>query len=132
VAQRGPDPDAARPPDAIGGRPLDPDRNYAVVEAYDPAIDRWTRKAPMPSRRGGLASAVFDGRIHAFGGEGRAAVFAAHAVYDPAADHWTTSAPLPTARHGLAVAAVNGKLYAIGGGPRAGYAQTDVVEVFTP
>jgi N-acetylneuraminic acid mutarotase len=64
------------------------------------------------------------------GGEGRAEVFAAHEVYNPAADRWTTVAPLPTARHGLAVAAVNGKLYTIGGGPRAGYAQTDVVEVF--
>ena len=86
----------------------------------------------MPTRRGGLSSTVLDGKIHAFGGEGRAAVFAAHAVYDPAADRWTDAAPLPIARHGLAVAAVNGKIYAIGGGPRAGYAQTDAVDVFTP
>jgi hypothetical protein len=86
----------------------------------------------MPSRRGGLGSAVLDGTIHALGGESNTGVFADHAVYDPAADRWTSAAPLPTARHGLAMATVNGKLYAIGGGPRAGLAQTDVIEVFTP
>ena len=26
---------------AIGGRPFDPGRNFDVVEAYDPAGDRW-------------------------------------------------------------------------------------------
>ena len=117
---------------AIGGRPLDPDQNYDVVEAYDPATDRWTNKAPMPTRRGGLGSAVLDGMIHSFGGESRTGVFADHAVYDPGADRWTSAPALPTARHGLAIAAVNGRIYVIGGGPRAGFAQTDVVEVFTP
>jgi len=59
-------------------------------------------------------------------------VFADHATYDPVADRWTGAPPLPTARHGLGVAAVGGRIYVIGGGPRAGYAQTSVVEVFTP
>lgn len=86
----------------------------------------------MPSRRGGLASAVLDGKIHTVGGETRSSVFANHEVYDPAADRWITAAPLPTARHGLGAAALNGKIYVIGGGPRAGFAQTDVVEVFAP
>src|SRR2546422_2478662 len=35
---------------------------------------RWTTKAPMPSRRGGLAAAVLDGSIHTVGGETRRAV----------------------------------------------------------
>lgn len=35
-------------------------------------------------------------------------------------------------RHGLAVVAVGGKIYAIGGGPRAGFAQTNVVEIYEP
>jgi len=117
---------------AIAGRPFNPDQNYDVVEAYDPATDRWTRKSPMPSRRGGLASAVLDGKIHTVGGETRSSVFANHEVYDPALDRWITAAPLPTARHGLGAAALNGKIYVIGGGPRAGFAQTDVVEVFAP
>jgi N-acetylneuraminic acid mutarotase len=117
---------------AIGGRPLNPDRNYDVVEAYDPATDRWSKRSAMPSRRGGLAAAVLDGAIHAIGGETRGSVFANHEVYDPATDRWATAPALPVARHGLAAAAVAGRLYAIGGGPNAGFSQTDAVDVFGP
>jgi N-acetylneuraminic acid mutarotase len=117
---------------AIGGRPLNPDRNYDVVEAYDPATDRWTKRSVMPSRRGGLAAAVLDGAIHVIGGESRKSVFANHEVYDPATDRWTTAPALPVARHGLAAAVVGGKLYVIGGGPKAGFSQTDAVDVFAP
>ncbi len=117
---------------AIGGRPLNPDRNYDLVEAYDPATDRWTKHSVMPSRRGGLAAAVLDGAIHVIGGESRESVFANHEVYDPATDRWTTAPALPVARHGLAAAVVGGKLYVIGGGPKAGFSQTDAVDVFAP
>jgi len=103
-----------------------------VVEAYDPATNRWAKKSPMPSRRGGLASAVLDGKVHTFGGETRSSVFENHEVYDPATDRWTSAPPLPTARHGLGAATLNGRVYVIGGGPRAGFAQTDVVEMFAP
>src|SRR5438132_920960 len=117
---------------AIGGRPFNPDHNYDLVEAYDPATNRWTKKSPMPSRRGGLAAAVLDGKIHAFGGEARSSVFDNHEVYDPATDRWTSAPPLPTARHGLGAATLRDKIYVIGGGPKAGFAQTDVVEMFAP
>ena len=86
----------------------------------------------MPSRRGGLTAAVLDGKIHAFGGETRSAVFDNHEVYDPTADRWTSAPPLPTARHGLGAATLSDKIYVIGGGPKAGFAQTDVVEMFAP
>ena len=85
----------------------------------------------MPSRRGGLASAVLDGKIHTFGGETRSGVFANHEVYDPARDAWSVSTPMPTARHGLAAVTVGARgIYVIGGGPKAGLAQTAVVEVW--
>jgi hypothetical protein len=86
----------------------------------------------MPSRRGGLDAVVLEGKIHTFGGETRTGTFANHEVYDPATDRWSLAPALPTPRHGLAVAAVGGRIYVIGGGPHAGFAQTDVVEVFTP
>jgi N-acetylneuraminic acid mutarotase len=115
---------------AIGGRPLDPAKNYDVVEAYDLATNQWTKKASMPSKRGGLGSAVIAGKIHTFGGETRNSVFANHEVYDPAHDTWSDAEPMPTARHGLAVVAVDDKIYVIGGGPKAGSGQTNVVEVW--
>jgi hypothetical protein len=86
----------------------------------------------MPSRRGGLAAAALDGTVHTVGGESRSGVFANHEVYDVATDRWSIAAPLPLARHGLAAASLGGRMYVIGGGPKAGFAQTDVVDVFVP
>ncbi len=114
---------------AIGGRA---GANYDRVDAYDVAADRWSTVAAMPSRRGGLGSAVINGRIHTLGGETSSDVFSNHEVYDPATNAWTIAPRMPTARHGLAVTAVGNRLYAIAGGPLAGFAQTDVVETFSP
>jgi N-acetylneuraminic acid mutarotase len=119
----------------IGGRLLSPAKNSDVLEIYDPAKylgGRWLRKTPMPTARGALGSAVLDKRIHVFGGETAANVFATHEVYDPENDQWTEAPPLPTARHGIAVAAVDGKIYVMGGGPQAGLTASDIVEVYTP
>ena len=117
---------------AIGGRPISPASNYDIVEAYDLAMDKWTTKAPMPSHRGGLASAVLNGKIHTFGGERADGVFDNHEVFDPTRNAWTVEAPMPTARHGLAAVTAEGKIHVIGGGPKQGLAQTSVVEVWTP
>ena len=117
---------------AIGGRPLDPDRNFNKLEIYDPGSDRWSTGSPMPSARGGLAAAVIDGRIHTFGGETTRRVFDNHEVYDVPSGTWQNAPPMPTGRHGLAAAVLNGRAYVIGGGPRAGFAQTYVVEVYAP
>ncbi len=116
----------------IGGRLLNPDHNFDVVEAYDAARDRWSREAPMPQASGAGGSAVLDGKVHVFGGESRSATFDLHEVYDPASNQWSSAAPLPTPRHGIAVAALNGKIYVIGGGTRPGFSESDIVEVFTP
>jgi N-acetylneuraminic acid mutarotase len=113
---------------AIAGRRS---QNFDVVEAYDIKTNRWTPKARMPSTRGGLGSAEAGGLIYTYGGE-NPGVFANHERYDPATDSWLSMPPLPTPRHGLGVTALDGKIFVIGGGPRAGFAQTDVVEVFTP
>ncbi len=113
---------------AIGGRN---GPNFDVVEAFDVRTGRWTTRAKMPSTRGGLGGATLNGLIYTYGGENPGA-FANHERYDPAADAWTVLPGLPTARHGLGVTTLDGKIYVIAGGPRAGFAQTDVVEVYTP
>lgn len=117
---------------AVGGRPLDADRNFAVTERYQLQSNAWVTRARMPTARGGLGAASLAGKIHVVGGETSSSVFSEHESYDPATDTWATLSPLPTARHGLAVAAVGEAIYVIGGGPRAGFAQTDVVEVYRP
>jgi N-acetylneuraminic acid mutarotase len=75
--------------------------------------------------------------IYTFGGErashqGDAGVYENHERYDAATNAWASLEPLPTPRHGIGVTAIGGKVYVIGGGPHTGFAQTDVVEVFTP
>ncbi len=68
---------------------------------------RARRCRPGPAaapRRGALAAAVLDGKIHAVGGVGsNGHNTPAHEIYDPASDRWTAAAPVPTARDHLAV-----------------------------
>ena len=99
---------------------------------YDPATNRWTVRAPMPTRRGGGAAAVADGKIYVAGG--RPPGGADFAVYDPRADRWTTLPNLPTQRNHLAADAIDGKIYVVGGRFEGGFRspQSDVVEVFDP
>ncbi|GAB7052439.1 Kelch repeat-containing protein [Catenuloplanes indicus] len=123
----------------LGGRrfSLHPDGtprqdNVATVEVFDPRTGRWQTRAPMPAPRGGLAAAVHDGQIYAFGGELQGpspAVYGDVWRYDPRQDRWTGVGALPTPRHGLGAATVGDTVYTFGGGTRAGgnYA-TDLTE----
>ncbi len=92
------------------------DRSVNVHEAYDPATDRWTRLAPMPTPRNHLGAAALGGRIHAvLGRVGRNFTMATHEVYDPATDSWSTGPAVPTGRSGVAVLEHGGEMYAFGG-----------------
>jgi N-acetylneuraminic acid mutarotase len=90
----------------------------ATLEAYDPASNTWTTKAPMPTARYLLATAAVNGVLYAVGGtnsQSGNSDLATVEAYDPASDTWTTKAPMPTARFGFRLAAINGILYAVGG-----------------
>jgi N-acetylneuraminic acid mutarotase len=57
----------------IGGQTpesSEPDKAGFVnsVYEYDPAIGKWTARAPMPTMRGGGVAAVVDGKIYVAGG----------------------------------------------------------------
>src|SRR3989441_3734462 len=67
---------------AIGGPPPGPRRHLPPLRALHPPPPPPSPRDPMPSRRGGLASAVLDGRIHTFGGETRSSVLDNHEIYD--------------------------------------------------
>src|SRR5205807_623217 len=94
---------------AIGG-------GTATVEAYDPATDTWTTKAPLPTMRSYTGAAEVGGIIYVVGGfDSTGNILADLLAYDPTTDTWTAKAPMPTARDRLAVGVVDGILYAAGG-----------------
>ena len=99
---------------AIGGFHRQP---LALVEAYDPAINAWTAKMPMPTARSGPGvAAATNGKIGRGRRHHRADPGWHGGTDDPATNNWTAQRSMPTARNGVAVAAAsNGKIYAVGG-----------------
>src|SRR5918996_5752289 len=109
---------------ALGGQVVGPTPDegtlfLATVEAYNPATDTWTAKAPMPTRRFALGVGEIGGLVYAVGGD-VAPLNPLHPTgtleaYDPVTDRWTVHATMPTARAYLGTAVINGLLYAVGG-----------------
>ncbi|NIR95350.1 MAG: galactose oxidase, partial [Gammaproteobacteria bacterium] len=54
---------------AIGGAVSPTGTPLATVEAYDPATDTWSSKAPMPTARNFLTTSAVNGIIYAIGGD---------------------------------------------------------------
>jgi N-acetylneuraminic acid mutarotase len=77
--------------------------------------NEWITMKPMPTARGGLGTAVTNGKIYAIGGLNNDTNLAVNQEYDPIANTWRTKEPMPTPRSGCAVAAYQGKIYVIGG-----------------
>lgn len=102
----------------IAGRPLDPARNFAVVEAYDPGNDSWSAWPGLREPRGGIAAAVLDGRVFVFGGEEPGATIAPVEVYAPEDGRWHNLTELPHPRHGLGAVAFaeRGAIHVLAGG----------------
>ena len=113
---------------AIGGMDYTNPNNVSYrneTEAYDPATNTWSVKAPLPlgpaynsvlgNRFMGGASA--NGKIYVV-------VFDTDVTltktfeYDPAADTWSSKAPVPFANTHFAVASSGGKIYALADGER--------------
>ena len=116
----------------VGGRSVSVETTMATAEAYNLSADSWITLPDMPTARGGLGATATDARIYALGGEPSFEMLQANEAYDITTGAWILGPQLPTGRHGLGVAQRAGNVYAIGGGPVAGFAQTSVVEVFTP
>jgi len=110
----------------------------AIVESYDPATDKWSKAADMPTARSSVTAAVIDGKIHVVSGENVAdnCVFPQHEVYDPKTDQWSTMIDLATPRHGAVSEVINGRWYVIDGALKPGFltiaALSNTVEVFIP
>jgi DNA-binding CsgD family transcriptional regulator len=79
-------------------------------------LNRWAPQASLPQARSRMATAVWDGRIHLVGGEGRDGLtLDNHDVFDLNQDRWEIAPPLPQALANLAVAATSVGLVLAGG-----------------
>ncbi|MDX8383381.1 MAG: hypothetical protein R8M45_04810 [Ghiorsea sp.] len=80
---------------------------------YDPALNTWVAKAPLPYNGIGMYALTIGNQIHVFGG-------ANHHVYNPAADTWTAkSVSSNIAALGGAVV-LNGIIHTLGGNDTTG------------
>jgi N-acetylneuraminic acid mutarotase len=91
----------------------------STLEAYDPASNSWSTKAPMPipgTQCSGSVAAV-NGLLYVVGGwdKASAATLNTVEVYDPATNSWTSRDAMPTARSSAAVAVANGVLFVVDG-----------------
>jgi N-acetylneuraminic acid mutarotase len=84
---------------------------------YDPMVDRWERRAPLPTGRDHVAALPYGGLIHVIGGRVDSFLTNSnlHHVYNPAKDAWEMRNPLPTARSGHGAAIVDGRIFVMGG-----------------
>lgn len=114
---------------AIGGRVgsvfIPWSNSLDLVEAYDPATDKWGRELDrMPTPRSGPAWGVYNGRIYVAGGEYQdrrlLAAFRAFEVYDVAKNQWSVLTSMPNPRHGAAGGVIGNRFYVVGGESQSG------------
>ena len=102
-----------------------------ILEIYDPRSNEWTRGAPMPAPRAGVASVAANGCLYVIAGEGNDAdprgVFDLNEMYDPGTNTWHTLPPIPLAMHGLTGAAfIDWWIHIPGGATRRGVSGPNV------
>jgi len=114
----------------IGGFPMGDDAGkiLSTVEEYDPIIDKWTKKADMPTARMWPCASTVDRNIYVIGGWDDVNYLTVVEEYDPINDEWQKKADMTIQRLCFSASAVNGKVYAIGGFIRGGDAVPTVEE----
>jgi Kelch motif/Galactose oxidase, central domain len=105
---------------AVAGRTGGLDTNLDIVEAYEPAGNRWRAIPRVPGTRGGTAAAAVAGRLVSVGGEEPAGTIRTVFAYNPASRRWGRLPDLPRPVHGLGLVGYRGRAFALAGGPRPG------------
>lgn len=92
-----------------------------IVEAYDPAANKWETRAPMQTPRNHFLAAAVGGKIYAVDGR-TGSVFVTKSSstdlvegYDPATNMWTLVGRDVVPRGDDSGAAYNGQIYVMGG-----------------
>jgi N-acetylneuraminic acid mutarotase len=117
---------------AISGRKDDLRFNLQVVESFDIAQGKWTRKANFPTGRGGFSSVVYEGKIYTFGGENVWSCYSNVERYDPVIDQWNQLDDLPEARHGIQTGVINDRIHLISGGLKPRISVSGIHRIFDP
>ena len=92
-----------------------------ALDAFDPATDSWTSRAPMPVPRSEIGAATVtmsDGRLLIVGGSIPGKQPSADVlVYDPSQDRWSTLPSLPLPLKGVVAARIGAKVIVTTGSP---------------
>jgi len=89
----------------------------SLSEAFDTRTNSWQTKAPMPTAREHLSSAVVEDKLYVIGGRvmTMALNLGANEVYDPKTNSWEILEEMPSPRGGLTSSAINGTIFVFGG-----------------
>jgi N-acetylneuraminic acid mutarotase len=119
---------------AIGGRHAAINATTTVNQAFDFETGSWvTGLAPLPTARGGFATAALGTEVLVIGGEGAGKTYNTVEAYNTTTNTWRALAPMPTARHGIQAAIRNGGIHVADGGTIQGAGgASNVHEVFFP
>jgi len=93
-----------------------------VVEAYNPATNKWSTKAPLPTATDSVTAVAASGFIYVIGGyvPGPGRVSTVYR-YNPALDTWSTEAPLLVAKSDVNVGLLGSTIVATGGLSNSGF-----------
>lgn len=121
----------------LGGRLFGNKNVVDSVFAYDIHSRVWsTGFAPMPTPRGGVASATIGSKIFTAGGEGdpntTSKVFPEMQAYDAKRNRWISYPDMTIPVHGSAALAYDGSFVVPAGGLVTGGEPTQLVQRFTP
>ena len=87
----------------------------ASVYEYDPSLDKWLERTPMPTARGLEGATEAEGSIYVIGGYDGKAVLAVNEIYLPEHNTWSKGVPLPVGRYAMGVASIADIIHIIGG-----------------
>jgi N-acetylneuraminic acid mutarotase len=99
-------------------------RGQQLNQMYDPALDRWFERAPLPAALNYPEAAAVDGQVYVIGGFAESfGIIPGRAQgggyrYDPKSDTWARIDVMPTWRAGFALIERDGALFAVGGRAR--------------
>ncbi|MDE0468577.1 MAG: hypothetical protein OYL97_16120 [Candidatus Poribacteria bacterium] len=109
-----------------------------LVEVYDPLINKWEKRADMPTARAGADAVVVDGKVYVLGGQntwvapGLAERFITRIEeYNPKTNKWQQFPDMPMFKFWFASVVVNNEIYTIGGANNK-RERIDAVDVYNP